>query len=126
MKGYIVLDTKSREIFISRDVVFHEVVQLDDQNGRSRYEENQSYLSYENGGEHTNIQQEEDAHAQMEEDTHEDHDVRRSFKLRKSPDYLKDYHHQIHNSIINHKNTQVRYPISSVLSYNLGMKINYI
>jgi len=54
----------------------------------------------------------------MEENTPKDHDVRSSCRLRKAPDYLKDYHHQIHNSIISYNNTQVRYPISSVLPYN--------
>ena len=119
VKGYVVLDTKSREIFISRDVIFHEetFVQLEDQNGRIDFEEHQSNLLYESGGEHINVQQ-EDIHTQMEENTLEDHDVRRSCRLRKAPVYLKDYHHQIHNSIISYNNTHVRYPISSVLPYN--------
>jgi len=105
---------------MSKDVIFHErtFVQLEDQNGQIDSKEDLSYLSYENGGEHINAQQEEDIYTQMKEDTYEDHDVKRSSRLRKTPDYLKDYHHQIHNSKINPNNTQVMYPKSSILSYN--------
>jgi len=48
-EAYVVLDTKSREIFIFRDVVFIEetFVQLEDQNGRTDFEEDQSDLLYE-------------------------------------------------------------------------------
>jgi len=110
-----VLDTKSREIFISKDVIFHEriVIQLEDQIKGINSEEDLSYLSYEDDGEHK--QQEENTHTQTEEDTSENHDVRRSSRLRKAPDYLKDYYHQIHSSIIRHYNTQVMYPIKESL-----------
>ena len=118
VKGYVVLDTKSREVFISRDVIFHErtFIQLEEQIGQTDSEEDMSYLSYENAGEH--VQQQENINTQTKEDINESNDVRRSSRLRKAPDYLKDYHHHIHNSTISHNDTQVMYPISSVLPYN--------
>jgi len=48
-----------------------------------------------------------------------DENVRRSTRLRKTSNYLKDYHHQISNSMkVKAKNTKVKYPINSVLHYD--------
>jgi len=83
-------------------------------------EQNQFYLPLENASENTNVsmQREENTHMQLEENAHEDGDLRRSNRLRKAPECLKDYHHQISSSTkVNSNNNQVKYPISSSLSY---------
>jgi len=56
---------------------------------------------------------------QLEGEIHADENVRRSTRLRKTSNYLKDYHHQISNSMkVKAKNTKVKYPINSVLHYD--------
>jgi len=119
VKGYIVLDVKTREIFISRDLVFHEETfiqteNLEEQNSVSGHDLLQSI--YENicGYTNDNMQLEE-VHAYENVDK----DVRKSTRPRKEPNYLKDYHHQISNSMkINTKNAKVKYLIDSVLHYD--------
>jgi len=50
--------------------------------------------------------------------------VRRSDRVRRIPDYLKDYHHQVNFSNSAHNNVDFKntlktpYPISTVLSYH--------
>jgi len=122
IKGYVILDVKTREIFISRDVIFHEgtFIQLENNTDQLIYEENHLCLPFENASNYINetVQPEEDV-IQPEDGNCQNTDLRRSARLRKAPEYLQDYHHRISNSVnIDYNKTQVKYPISSVLSYD--------
>ena len=125
VKGYIMLDVKTREIFISRDVIFHEDTFVQKENSEeptSAFEHDFWQAICENtcGYTNDNKQLEEEIHAdKINADENTNEDVRRSTRQRKEPSYLKDYHHQISNSMkVNTKNAKVKYPIDSVLSYD--------
>jgi len=63
------------------------------------------------------VQPEEIDEMQPGENGHENSDLKRSTRSRRAPDYLRDYHHQISNSMRSRtENVQVRYPINFVFS----------
>jgi len=122
IKGYVFLDVKTREIFISRDVIFHEgtFIHLENRTDQLISKENHLCLPFENASNYISetVQPKEDV-IQPEDGTCQNGDMRISARLRKAPEYLKDYHHRISNSIkIDSNKTQVKYPISSALSYD--------
>jgi len=117
VKGYIVLDIKTREVFIIRDVVFHEEIFIEPEDNDERLddilEQGFSYLPYESTYDYAN------ENMQPEENEHENNDLRRSMRSRKALNYLKDYHHGISNiTKTKPEKPKVKYPISFVLSYD--------
>jgi len=95
VKGYILFDTKTREIFISRDVIFHEdvFIQLDisDEQHDNKTEQNLIYMPHENTGNYIDneVQPKENDEMQPGENGHENNDLRRSTRSRRALDYLR-------------------------------------
>jgi len=121
VKGYVVFYIKTRETFISRDVVFHESNFINLKDNAERHddglEQDFFYLPSEDTSDRTNL------NMQLEEHEGEGDDLRRSMRSRRAPNYLKDYHHNISTSkALNIKpaksKLKVKYPISFVLSYD--------
>jgi len=117
VKGYVVLDIKIREVLISRDVVFHEEICIEPEDNDERLddilEQDFFYLPYESTYDYAK------ENMQPEENEHENNDLTRYMRSRKAPEYLKDYHHGISNiTKTKLEKPKVKYPISSVLSYD--------
>jgi len=123
VKGYIILDIETREIFINRNVIFYENVfryrinetktqSVIDNNPKFAYNSFYDYINIENN---TTFVTQTDFNAHSENNlacTTEKRDpvgftrevdgdhaqIRRSDRARRILDYLKDYHHQVNYS----------------------------
>jgi len=117
-KGYIVFDAQTREIFVSRNVLFYEksFCQVTDKSERNELNYDQSFMEYMYDSPHDNYHR-----GSMNEvantENRDFRDLRRSTRSRRSPAYLEDYHHQLLTSsekVINIGTT--RYALNSILS----------
>jgi len=140
IKGYIVLDIKTREIFVNINVFFYENIfpykNSEGTNQTGNSEPNNidfyDYISIENDIVSTD-QTDFDIHVESNpanaskqplEITTNATQIRRSERARRIPNSLKYYHHQvncsdsIHNSVHFKNNLKTLYPISIVLSYH--------
>lgn len=111
-KGYVMMDLKTREIFLSRNVYFYEVYfTFASSNSSSSLSfpqiQDTSYLDY------TELPS---SSLPKNINTQSYNPSRTSNRIRKSPSYLQDYHC---NHITTHQSSRsVKYPLSSVLSYS--------
>lgn len=139
IKGYIILDIKNREIFISRNVIFYEDIfpyrkQQNDRAGCNESEEGIHFLDdlscnyeknlAENGEDDQNPTEDIDvnngnADSIEEEDSQ---DQGRPIRTKRTPGYLKDYILQVDkpsSTSLGLKNgLKTSYPITNVLSYH--------
>ena len=123
-KGYVMLDIKSREIFVSRDVSFYEKVfpyanQID-----PVLQENKAYQisDFNHFFEPINYNTDNTQTEQVQPCTKSQiqniiDPLRRSTRNRRTPTFLQDYHCQL-SSHIKSNDTNVLYPLSSCLNYN--------
>ena len=123
-KGYVVLDIKSRDIFVSRDVGFHEkvfpyanhidhVLQTNNTCQISYFNPFFESINYNAG----NVQTEHN-HSHTESQIEKVTDsLRRSTRNRRAPSFLQDYHCQL-SSYTNKNSKDILYLISSRLSYS--------
>ena len=118
-KGYVVIDTNTREIFVSRNVVCHEHIfcKILDNDLQKNIESDQSYFNHMLDNDYV---RNNEAALNVETITEiaeypevADLDLRRSTRTRRMPPYLENYHHQLTSS----SQKKVRYPLNSVLSY---------
>jgi len=119
IKGYVVFDIHNKEIFVSRNVNFHELVFPYCENDNYNNEKNNQqinifYFNFEpvdtNESDHIN---------QPEENTIEENNLRRFYRHRKSPNYLKDYHCQLSRHIDTERlNHFVIHPISTHIDHD--------
>jgi len=128
IKGYIVFDIKTREIFISRNAIFYETVfpyyKREDEASESHDSEIFFNLIIETPRRNYNkINYEADQNNDETDQTNIEENVRRSTRERKILAYLHDYHYSNMNIV----NNKVKYPLSSVISYSKlsNRKINY-
>jgi len=125
VKGYIVMDIHSREIYVSRNVIFYEssfcdLKNKDNQFSQPATQEGDDFMMYLHDG----LEQPEESHFERGEHGQNENNVihdnlRRCTRIRRPPTYLGDYHHQMmitpYNKIMKPK---VRYPLDLVISYN--------
>ena len=125
VKGYIVMDIHSREIYVSRNVVFYETRFCDMKNRNSQpsqpiTREEDDFMMYLNDG----LEQPEESHFEREEQRQNENnvihdDLRRSTRIRRPYTYMEDYHHQMMVASCNKNlNSKVHYPFDFVISYN--------
>jgi len=148
VKGYIVLDIKTRKIFINRHVTFYNhifsYVNSEDKMG-NRIKESEGNLNdvfydythidnntpvtqtgsnlwVEDSSVHTS-KQENLVNSTIETKSNSTY-IRRYGRVRRIPNYLTDYHHQVNLSNFAHNNIEFKnalktpYPISNVFSYH--------
>jgi len=152
-KGYILLNIQSREIFVSRDVVFYEHLfpyqrvqdtsnetnspDIDDQilfaedqyvlsqpsqvilapydnveNSSDNNCESQIEISKVDG---SHIDQNLNENHDREQSSESDPSVRMSTRIKRPPEYLKDYHCNLN---VSSTSLRVKYPLNFVLSYS--------
>lgn len=129
-KGYIVIDAQTREIFVSRNVIFYEksFCQVTDKSEQNELSYDQIFMEHMYDSPHDSYHR---GNMNEVENTkiRDTEDLRRSTRSRRSSAYLEDYHHQLLTSsqkVINTDTT--RYALNSVLSYkNLSDEhFNYV
>jgi len=137
-KGYMLIDVNNREIFISKNVIFHEhtlcrIIDNHDKESSDHsnitiepihddfeFDKNQDNVQQENTKNETSVENLESPNLQEENDEEEvfDENLRRSTRTHRASAFLKDYHQL---QLSSHKNLQetnkVRYPFDSILSY---------
>jgi len=131
MKGYVVFDVHNKEIFVSRNVNFYEYVfPYTENNNCNKENGNQQIDAFDFNFEPVDTN--ESYHIdQTEENTTDENSLRRSYRHRRSPSYLKDYHCQLSSHIdtkrLNHS-SKVLHSLSTYLDYgNLTTKnLNYV
>ena len=150
-KRYILLNIQSREIFVSRDVVFYEHVfsyqRVQDTSNETNspdiydqilFVEDQPVLSQPSqvilapcdnapcgNNYESHIEVPEEVCSHIDQNLNEDHDieqnsesdqsVRMSTRIKRPPEYLKDYHYNLN---VSNTSSRLKYPLNSVLSYN--------
>ena len=106
-KGYIVMDIQTREVFISRNVIFYEssfckphneidqaFIQEDDDFTGIAYDDTHIQRETKNRTEQTETMIHDDLSIQNEAGNFtEEEQLRRSTRTRRTPTFLEDYHH---------------------------------
>ncbi|WVZ08815.1 hypothetical protein V8G54_022161 [Vigna mungo] len=133
VKGYTVLDIHTRELFVSRNVVFYEDIfpwknQQNSTEDDNRESDKMTFLSdpihssVTGNGEgivDRETEQNIDVHGDVEDlssGSGEDPGPRRFDRVRNHPGYLDDYIHQVNQSLTLNNNLKTPYPISDLLS----------
>ncbi|XP_014499195.1 uncharacterized protein LOC106760245 [Vigna radiata var. radiata] len=139
VKGYIVLDINTRELFVSRNVVFYEDVfpwkgqqnniEINNQEVDRTTFLNDLLGSCDPNDDERSVEVETNGQQQTQQDTtdknnvdnetdnsEEDHRYNRSNRVRRPPGYLNDYVHQVNQSLSMKNNLKTPYPICNLLS----------
>ena len=126
MKGYVLLDVTTREVLLSRNVVFYEKVlpyaSLDSFASGLHFLNTTHDISAHTPQldvmEHLNLTHTPETSSTLEDISTSQNTLRTSQRIKKPHPYLADYHcNQATTSITYSSHSQVIYPISQYLSY---------